>query len=539
MDFDLIVIGGGINGCGILRDAAMRGLKCLLVEKNDFGSETTAASSQMIHGGARYLFSDRKTTHLSSVDSGYIQRIAPHLLFRIPFIVPVLKKEKWPLWGHHFYMELMETFFENYDHFTVLKNGLTHTRMDAAGALAVEPDLTENIIGAVGFDEWGIDTNRLCLGNIISAEQAGAQARNHTEVTRILKENGRVLGIRTRDLITGEENEYRGKLTVNSTGPWADRLAQMAGCRVPLRPSKGVHVAFDRRLSNYAVLAKAIDGRSIFLMPYQNISFIGTTDDDYFGDPGDIPILEDEVQYLLEGISHVFPSIRQARMTQAWAGVRPTLYQRGSNEEDLSRHHKVFDHELIEGTAGFLSIAGGKLAAYRMMSEDLVDVAMKKLGKKGECRTHLVPLPGGERKVQPQDLAKQFDIPTMAAQRLIYRYGVRAYEVLELTREKSSFRNIVCSCDPVTEAELRFAVRHEGARTLEDLKRRTRATVGPCQGMGCFLGAAQVLGEELGLKPKQIWEQVDRSREKRWRDTVPVLSGVGLQQEELTAQLYK
>jgi glycerol-3-phosphate dehydrogenase len=539
MTYDLLVIGGGINGCGILRDAAMRGLKCILLEKNDFGAETTAASSQMIHGGARYLFSDRKTTHLSSLDSGYIQKIAPHLLFRIPFIVPVLKKEKWPMWGHHFYMELMETFFENYDHFSAMKNGLPHTRLDAAGALAVEPDLSEGVIGAITFDEWGIDTNRLCIANILSAKQAGGEARNHIEVTRILKEGGRVVGVQTRDLITGEPGEFRGKLTVNATGPWADRLARMGGCRVPLRPSKGVHVAFDRRLSNYAVLAKAIDGRSIFLMPYQNISFIGTTDDDYFGDPGDIPILEDEVQYLLEGISHVFPRIREARITQAWAGIRPTLYQRGPNEEDLSRNHKVFDHELSEATAGFLSIAGGKLASYRMMSEELVDLVVKKLRKGGECRTHLVPLPGAERKVAAQDLAKQFDVPLMAAHRLVYRYGGRAYEVLELTREKSSFRNMICSCDPVTEAELRFAVRFEGARTLEDLKRRTRATLGPCQGMRCFLGAAQVLGEELGLKPKQIWEQVRLSQEKRWKEKVPVLRGIGVQQEELMAQLYK
>jgi glycerol-3-phosphate dehydrogenase len=539
MTYDLIVIGGGINGCGILRDAAMRGLRAILIEKNDFGAETTAASSQMIHGGARYLFSDRHTTHLSSLDSGFIQRIAPHLLFRIPFLVPVLKKEKWPMWGHHFYLELMETFFENYDHFAAMKNGLTHTRLTAEGALAVEPDLTEDVMGAVSFDEWGIDTNRLCIANILAAQLSGAEARNHTEVTRVIKEGGRVVGVSTRDLISGETAEYRGKITVNATGPWADRLAQMVGCRVPLRPSKGVHIGFDRRLSNYAILAKAIDGRSIFLMPYQNISFMGTTDDDYFGDPGHIPIVEDEVNYLLEGIAHVFPRVRQARMTHAWAGIRPTLYQRGPNEEDLGRHHKVFDHEAIEGTLGFLSIAGGKLAAYRMMSQELVDVAVTKLRKGGECRTHLVPLPGADRNVAAQDLAQQFNIPLMASERLVYRYGGRAYDLLELTREKSSFRNMICSCDPVTEAELRFVIRHEGARTLEDLKRRTRATLGPCQGMRCFLGAAQILGEELQLTPKQIWEQVNFSQGRRWEEKVPLLGGIGLQQEELMTQLYK
>ncbi|MDX1386843.1 MAG: glycerol-3-phosphate dehydrogenase/oxidase, partial [bacterium] len=482
MELDLIVIGGGVNGCGIARDAAMRGLKCALIERNDFGAETTNASSRMIHGGARYLFSNRKTTKLSSIDSGAIQKIAPHLLFRIPFIFPVLKKPGWPDWARRFYLELLETLFENYDGFRGYKNSKKHTRLGKDQVLALEPDLTEDVLGAVTFDEWGIDTNRLCIHNVISAEEHGAQAFNHTEVTKILKEGGRVVGVWTRDRLTGEALEFRAKMVVNATGPWCDRLAQLAGCRVPLRPAKGVHLSFDRRLTNYAVLARAIDDRSIFLMPYQNTTIAGTTDDDYFGDPGDIPLLEDEVEYLLEGIGRVFPRIREARMTHAWAGVRPTLYKRGPYEDDLSRDHKIFDHSESENTPGFLSLAGGKLASYRLMSEELVDVVMKKLGKAGECRTHLEPLPGAERKVEAQDLVKQFGIDLYAANRLVYRYGGRAYEVLDLSRDAPRYRNITCSCDPILEAELRYALRKEKAKSLEDLRRRTRLSLGPCQG---------------------------------------------------------
>ena len=161
MQYDLIIIGGGVNGCGILRDATLRGLKCLLLERNDFGSETTGASSQMIHGGARYLFSDRKTTRLSSLDSGYIQKIAGHMLFRIPFLVPVFPKSKWPRWMSRVYFELMETFFENYDRFAGMKNSHTHTRLSREQALELEPDLAEDLLGAVSFDEWGIDGARL------------------------------------------------------------------------------------------------------------------------------------------------------------------------------------------------------------------------------------------------------------------------------------------------------------------------------------------------------------------------------------------
>ncbi|MGH9896880.1 MAG: FAD-dependent oxidoreductase, partial [bacterium] len=169
MEFDLIVIGGGVNGCGIARDAAMRGLKTLLVEKNDFGSGTTGASSQMIHGGARYLLSSVKTTKTSSIDSGYIRRIAPHLLFRIPFLFPVLKQPPKSEWARKIYLTLLETYFEAYDRYSKLKKGRPHTRLNPEEALSLEPELNPEMVGAVTFDEWGIDSFRLCIANVVSA----------------------------------------------------------------------------------------------------------------------------------------------------------------------------------------------------------------------------------------------------------------------------------------------------------------------------------------------------------------------------------
>lgn len=538
MQYDLIIIGGGVNGCGIARDAAMRGLKCLLLERNDFGAETTGASSKMIHGGLRYLLYDRKTTKLSSQDSGVIQKIASHLLFRIPFLFPVPAKKGWEGFTRKLYFELLETFFGVYDKYAPLKNSKPHTRLSREEALELEPDLNPNIVGAVSIDEWGIDTNRLCIHNVLDAELHGAVVCNHQEVSSLIQEEGRVVGVRTRDTLTGESFEHRGAITVNTTGPWADHLAQMASCRVPLRPAKGVHLSFDRRISNYGIITRALDHRMIFFMPYQNISFIGTTDDDYFGDPGDIPILEDEVEYLLEGVERVFPRIREFRRTHAWAGVRPTLYRRGPYEDDLSRDHKIFDHEATEGVAGFVSLAGGKLASYRLMSEELTDWVVKKLGKGTECRTHLEPLPGGEAEVQAKDLVEQYAVSTFAAQRLIYRYGTRAHEVLKLIGEHKAYANEICACDPVLEAELRFVIRQEHARTLGDLQRRTRLSLGPCQGLRCWMGAAHILSEELSLKPSQVLSQVKTEMQQRWQEKRPILAGVGWQQEELMAQNF-
>ncbi|MFO1464489.1 MAG: glycerol-3-phosphate dehydrogenase/oxidase [bacterium] len=538
MDLDLIVIGGGVNGCGIARDAAMRGFKTALVEKNDFGSGTTGASSQMIHGGARYLLSDVKTTKLSSIDSGYIQKIVPHLLFRIPFILPVLNKPGQPELFQRFYFEALETYFEAYDKFSALKNGKPHTRLSKDEVLALEPDLVEDLRGAVTFDEWGIDSFRLCLGNVLSAVEHGCEAYNHSEVTEFLKEGGRVVGVRVKSALDGSRRELRAKLVFNAAGPWVPQIAALAGCEIKLRPAKGVHLVLDRRISNYAVMAKAIDGRSIFMMPYQNTSVIGTTDDDYFGDPDEIPILEDEVEYLLDGIASVFPRVRQARVINAWAGVRPTLYRRGPYEDDLSREHEIFDHESRDRLPGLLSIAGGKLASYRLMAQEAVDAVCHKLGRVTPCRTHQVPLPGGERTLDPEQVAREYKVPLFAANRLVYRHGARAIRVLEMLRERPYFGNIVCQCEPVLECELRYAVRHEWARTLGDLRRRTRYSIGPCEGTRCFMMGAQILAEELGLSPEEAFAQLGRFMEKSWKGRAPVLDGTCLQQEELCSSVY-
>jgi glycerol-3-phosphate dehydrogenase len=198
----------------------------------------------------------------------------------------------------------------------------------------------------------------------------------------------------------------------------------------------------------------------------------------------------------------------------------------------------VFDHEAQDGVGGFLSIAGGKLASYRLMSEEAVDLVCQKLGKMVPCRTHIVPLPGGERVLEPELVAQAYQVPLLAAERLIFRHGSRAEKVLELTKEHSVFRNMICQCEPTLEAELRFAVRNEWAKTLADLRRRTRFSTGPCQATRCLTMTAQILGEELGLSPREILHQMKEFNEKSYEKRIPVLNGTALQQEELLAHSF-
>lgn len=530
-DYDVIVIGGGVNGTGIARDCAMRGLKTLLLEKNDFGSGTTGASSCMIHGGARYMLHDTSTTKKSCLDSGYIQKIASHLTFRIPFIIPVLKTRK----NSKLYLNGLDLYFEAYDSFAYLKGGKPHIRLTQEQALRIEPGLNRDIIGAVTMDEWGIDSVRLCLLNALSAREHGADVRNHTEVIDFLRADNTILGLKVKGMHDGSTQEIFGKMIVNASGPWITRLSKKANTGVKIRPGKGVHLFLDRRYSNYAVITEAIDGRQIFIIPHEGTSMIGTTDDDYYGDPDSQFVTEDEVEYLLEGIERVLPDIKRSRIISSISGVRITLYEWGKNEDDLSRDHRIYDHEKTDGIKNIISIAGGKLASYRLMSEEATDLICEKLKVNKKSMTHLFPLPGGDSIPDIHEVAKNYSLPVSLARKLISRYGSRIYKLMDYADKIRGGKNILCICSSVIEAEVIYSVKEEMARNLSDLMRRTKLGNGACQGMRCLDRAAWLLGRELNLTIDEIEADIQKFMEERWKWRVPVVKYNQLSQEELNS----
>ena len=531
-DHDAIIIGGGVNGCGVARDCAMRGLRVALVEKNDLASGASGANSGMIHGGARYLEHEMDVTKLSCLDSGYIQRIASHLCFRIPFIVPMLSSAS----NARIMLELMEVFFEAYDVYQPLKNGQPSTRLSRAEALELEPGLSPDIIGAVTFDEWGIDPFRLCVANAISAREHGADLFTYHAVTAVLKHGDTVCGVAARDLISGADVTLEAPVVVNLAGAWAPRVAAMAGVEVKVRPGKGIHLIYDRRLTNYSIVAAAVDKRQLFLEPHESSTILGTTDDDYYGDPDDLWATEDEIEYLLQGMETVFPSIREHRVTRTMAGLRPTLFQYGRYEDDLTRDHAIHDHA-DDGAPGLVTMIGGKLAAYRLMSEECADAVCRRLDNDTPSTTHLHPLPGGAQSPDLRALARTFEVSPHTAGRLAYRHGDRSDQVLA-TEPGPGGATVVCRCEPVVESELRWAIREEGARTLDDLRRRTRLSCGTCQGYRCIARAATILAEELGLDFAQMQAQMLDLLQHRFRGKAPALSGQSLAQEELNQARY-
>jgi len=533
--YDLIVVGGGINGCGIARDAAMRGLEVALFEKNDFSTGATWASSGLIHGGLRYLSNDPRVTKKSCYDSGHIQRIAPHLLFRVPFLYPV----RGDTLTNKALLELVEIYFDTYDRYAHLKGGAPHTRMTREQALELEPGLPADIIGAVTTDEWGIDSSRLTVINAIDAAEHGADIYTYRDVDGFLWEDGSggprgaMRGVRVRDRLGGGTESVYGRRIFNATGPWAGRFANRAGadlCRI--RPGKGIHLVLAGRVTNYAIITDAIDGRQIFIAPHQNVTYVGTTDDDYWGDLDDIPILEDEVKYLLDGVRRIFPSVDRHRIIDTTVGCRPTLYDDGKYESDLSRDHEIYDHA-DEGIPHFLSMGGGKLAAYRLMAEEAVDLVCEQLGIDAECRTHLEPLPGGREHGLEVEAFTDLGVDRYAARRILYRHGNRAEHVLELMRDHPETRRLVDPSEPVTEAELRYAIRHEFVRRLDDCRRRVRLGCGMDGGWHSTRRAADVFCREQGL-PARVHDEVALGFQRsRWKDRGGILEGDQLAAEEV------
>jgi glycerol-3-phosphate dehydrogenase len=536
-EVDIAVIGGGVNGTGVARDLALRELKVALFERHDLGFGASGNSSGMIHGGPRYLLTTPGVTKSSCLDSGFIQKIAPHLLFRIPFLMPLMN-------GPHgrIMLELFDAFFRAYDDFQPLKRGEPHTRLDLPDLLRLEPGLTGPILGGMTFDEWGVDGARLCVMNALDASERGAQINVHAMVYALAKAAGDdatrahpryVLSV--RDVLTNRTWRVRAKAVVNATGAWGPLTAALGGLptsSVRIRPAKGIHVVFDRRLSNYGLMTNGIDGRQIFLEPWQNMSVIGTTDDDYYGDLNDVRPTSEEVRYLVQGIARIFPAVREARIVATWAAVRPTLYAFGLNEDKLSREHEIVDHA-ADGAPHVYSMLGGKLASYRLFSQEMSDRLARDFAPSSVCTTHTTPLPGGDRAASDAALSDAASVTHVAARRLVYRHGSRAENVVRRIARRPRERAVVCACEPVLEAEVRHVIEVEMARTVEDVARRTRLGLGACGGMRCAARCGQILEGALDLAPGEGQRQARAFLIRHARTRIVAMGPAQARQEAL------
>jgi len=472
---DVLVIGGGITGAGIARDAALRGFRTAVVDKGDLGGGTSSLSSRLIHGGIRYLEQGQfRLVFEASRERRVLLGIAPHLVHPLPFLFPVYRGARIPAWKLRAGMWL-------YDLLAAFHNVKMHRWLGRKATQRLEPGLRDKELkGAALYYDAQTDDARLVIATMRSAAHAGALVANYAEVTALIKPDGRVGGATVRDELTGRTSTVRALVVVNATGPWVDRVRRLddAGSDLLLRPTKGVHVAVPRKRVGHTqavTLMSPIDGRVMFVLPWGDLSYIGTTDTDEDASPDDVRATADDVVYLLRSANAFFPHARlsPADVIASWAGLRPLLRPpRQVGPSAASREHR-----LVESPSGLLTIAGGKLTTYRVMARDAVDrVAARLRQLDGRPRgprapTDRLPLPGGET-ADLEGLVKaamERGASERTARHLVAAYGSEAAAVLNLVdRDRALGRPIVAGRATLW-AEVAHAVEREMAVRLSDV----------------------------------------------------------------------
>lgn len=510
--FDVVIIGGGIIGAGIARDAAIRGLRVALLEKHDFGSGTTAGSTRLIHGGLRYLeMLDFGLVRMDLRERETLLRIAPHLVKPLEFIMPFYGSSL-------FYRCKMKLGMTLYDLLSYDKSLPRHRFLTPAELQTMEPNLgRQDLQGAlVYFDAQANSPERLCLENIIDACEHGAQTFNYAEVTGALYTGEVIQGIRVRDLLSDDRTEVSVKshVVVNASGAWFDRVAgrlTAPGSATQILTAKGVHISCPPVTNRAVVVFSRVDGRLMFVIPWLGYSWIGTTDTDFAADPATAHATSEDVDYVLRSVAEYFPTLDTTRIYFSNAGVRALVKEKGSRPS-VSRKHRIVDGAQT-GAGNLISVLGGKITGYRAIAEEVVDAVCGKLNVNAPCVTATIALPGARGGVKPSDVSKS-GLKSETIAHLSELYGSRATEVIQLAASRERLREPLSPYAPDVAAQVVFAVRTEQcARLVDFLVRRTLLGFSQDQGQSAVARAAALLAEELAWSPERTSEEISLYQE--------------------------
>jgi glycerol-3-phosphate dehydrogenase len=521
--YDLVVIGAGINGLGILRDAAERGLRVAMVEQEDFCYGVSAWSGRLVHGGLRYLeHGDIPLVRESLRERELLFKVAPHLVKPVRLIMPFYSRNKRPSW-------MIRLGMIAYDVLSFDKSVKSHRVLDKKEVKnRFKGMATDGLSGAALFTDGQVEyAERLCTELAIAAGKAGAEIFIHTKVTGVLQENGRVVGVSTINS-AGEKTELRADLTINAAGPWVDyvlrgeKKSSAVESKRLIGGSKGSHIIvdpFEGAPNDVVYYESQTDGRLVLVIPWMGRYLIGTTDHLFEKNPDEARCDQDEINYLLTEANTLMPEAKLTRkhVLYTYSGVRPLPYTPGLSEWKIPRSHIVHDHAKT-GYPGLHSIVGGKLTTYRQLAEDSVDLAVKQLGRgKSKPVSKNAKFPGA----QTDDFAafeKNFNkdkvVQADSAARLLKLYGTRAEEILNLIRKDEKLGERFDPKSAAVAAELIYSVESEYAQTLADVfARRNLLAFEPGHGLQGAKRAAEILGKHLG------WSAAKRKEELAGYDT--------------------
>lgn len=503
--FDVLVIGGGITGAAIARDAAMRGFRTALVEKGDFAIGTSSRSTRLVHGGIRYLeYGEFRLVFDACTERRILRRIAPRLVRPLAFLYPLYAGQRPPAWKLRLGLTL-------YDALSLFRNVQNHRWLSPQEAAQREPLIGgRGLIGAGRYYDAQVDDARLTLTMARAAHIHGAVGVNYAPVIGLMKAGGQVVGAQVVDGRTGREIEVRARVVVNATGIWADHIRALdePTARPILRPTKGIHLLIpsDRLPAHHAVIfTSPRDGRHMFVIPWKDFALIGTTDTDYQGDLDNPTADSGDVEYLLEAVNHLFPGARitEADIVSTFAGLRPLVAAPG-HPSAVSRTHVI-----VESPSGLVTITGGKLTTARRMAEEVTDRVQKRLAQRGVaarsgCRTQ-EPLEGAQIETVETEMPDG-----RVARHLVETYGGDARWILGYIEENPALGEPIVPGLPYLLAEALYAVGHEMALTLGDvLIRRTHVIYDARDGgLGRARAVAEVIAPRLGWDAAEIGRQL-------------------------------
>jgi glycerol-3-phosphate dehydrogenase len=529
---EILVIGGGATGLGVARDAALRGFKTILVEKGDLAHGTSGRYHGLLHSGARYAVRDPRSAEECCRENAVLKRLLPSAIEDTGGYFAALPEDP---------PDYVQPFLDG-----CRAAGIPAEEIPIALALKEEPLLNPRLVRVFRVPDASCDSFDALHALAESLRAAGGEVWTRHKIVGLMKTGSRIIGADLENVTAGERISLGADLVVNCAGAWAGTVAALAGCELKVSPGKGTMIAMNSRLVNTVVNRLKPPSDGDILVPVGTVAVMGTTEV-VVDNPDQYSIDDDEIELLLTEGEKLIPRFREFRVLRAWAGVRP-LFQPGtegtegttetqvSDSRLVSRAHSVLDHAERDGVEGFISVVGGKFTTFRLMAEQAVDLACRKLGTERKCLTAETPIdPPGSK---------------------FHTLGKRLGEI-----ESSEKVEIVCECELVTRAQVEAALRQSGSLVLNDLRRDLRLGMGPCQAGFCAYRAAGILAgirpltadgrpptAAVGGQPPAVKDEVDVAAinsalveflQERWKGLRPVMWGANLRQLELDLDIYR
>lgn len=519
----VVIIGGGATGAGLLWDLSLRGIAVVLLEQRDLANGATGRCHGLLHSGGRYAVKDPEAAAECIAENRILKRIAPHCVEDCGGLFVQCHGDD-------------PGFFEEWWR-EASALGIPSSRLSAEAARALEPNLAADLLGAFTTPDAHVDVFRLVQANLEAALARGARVRTYAEVRQIHAGQGRVRGVRYRDTRTSEEHELRCEMVVNAAGGWAREVAALAGVDVPLRCDKGTLLVLNHRLSGHVLNRCRRPGDGDILVPAGPVCILGTSSLTVPG-PDGLNCTPGEIRGLLKLGEAMVPALAEARIMRVFAGVRPLYVRSGVTQaggRQVSRGFVLLDHGERDGVQGFLSVLGGKLTTYRLMAARAADAVAAQLGVRAECSTDTVPLRG-----KTPACASSL-LPDAALEKLSARRGADAERIVEAIRLRPEQAEMVCECELVSRAELDFILGPDAplpASTLADVGRRTRLGFGPCQGTFCGFRAMLAGFQDHRWSADEAAAQLHEYIESRRRGQSPIPAGRQLDQMAMGCDIY-